>query len=168
MLCPGGNAGTDSGLEQLLSTPHCVYGPLLGLGKSFSLPVPLLSWTVLHAGIWARQHLRAGLQFQRVPVGATTIQTIINHWPTPPRLSLKPNTVKKPPQGPNLPGCVNDFLVKVVEPPSLGTFKARCRKQEQSVWRGISVCWQKDRIKRTSLFWSACPAEISMSEGTMT
>lgn len=25
MLCPGGNAGTDSGLEQLCSTPHCIY-----------------------------------------------------------------------------------------------------------------------------------------------
>lgn len=131
-------------------------------------PYASLGWTVLPAGIWARQHLWARLQFQQVPVGATTIQTIINHWPTPPRLSLKPNTIKKPPQGPNLPGCVNDFLVKVVEPPSPGIFKAHCRKQEQSVWWGVSVCWQKDQIKRTSLFRSACPAEITMSEGTMT
>lgn len=153
MLCPGGNAGTDSGLEQLGSTPHCIYMPLLGLGKSISLPVPLLGWTVLPAGIWARQHLQAGLQFQRVPVGATTIQTIINHWPTPPRLSLKPNTIKKPPQGPNLLGCVNDFLVKLVEPPSLGTFKARCRRQEQSVWWGISYRLAGGSNKEDFIIW---------------
>lgn len=36
-----------------------------------------------------------GLQFQSVPLGATTIQTIINHWPTPSRLLVKPNTVKE-------------------------------------------------------------------------
>lgn len=70
----------------------------------------------------------AGLQFQRVPLGATTIQTIINHRPTPPRLLLKPNTIKKSPQGPNLPGYVNDFLVKVVETPSLRTFKTPLQK----------------------------------------
>lgn len=70
----------------------------------------------------------AGLQFQRVPLGATTIQTIINHRPTPPRLLVKPNTIKKSPQGPNLPGYVNDFLVKVVETVSLGTFKSPLQK----------------------------------------
>ena len=41
---------------------------------------------------------------------------------------MKPNTVKKSPQGPNLLGYVNDFLVKVVETLSLGTFKTALQK----------------------------------------
>lgn len=41
---------------------------------------------------------------------------------------MKPNTIKKSPQGPNLLGYVNDFLVKVVETLSLGTFKTTLQK----------------------------------------
>lgn len=110
----------------------------------------------------------AGLQFQRVPLGATTIQTIINHRPTPPRLLVKPNTIKKSPQGPNLPGYVNDFLVKVVETPSLGTFKTPLQKALAISVLGIILCWEKDQIKRTLLFWTARPAWITMGKGMMT
>lgn len=41
---------------------------------------------------------------------------------------MKPNTIKKSLQGPNLLGYVNDFLVKVVETLSLGTFKTTLQK----------------------------------------
>jgi len=70
---------------------------------------------------------------------------------------VKPNTIKKSPQGPNL-GYVNDFLVKVIETPSLGTFKTVLQKA-----LAISVLGNKrilaEGSKKRGLHYSGLPVQ---------
>lgn len=106
MLYPGVTARIDSDLKQLVSTARCICMPTLWSWYIvLSLRASLTKLLLLQGG-WDKSFSSrclctvpgtTGLQFQLVPLGATTIQTIINHWPTPSRLSVKPNTIKVSP-----------------------------------------------------------------------